>query len=334
MARNNFEPTPEMKSLLIEVGSRDKGKSLAATQQLAKALELPLRKGIMSGNILDGIFEAVSLEADAAPEFPLDLLAPGTEKDHIAYTIPNHGRIPERHVESDYVMVPTYDVASAIDWLLKHARAARWDLVGRAMEVLNGSFTKKMNDDGWHTLLAAGVDRNILIYDDDAGNGQFTKRLVTLLKTAMRRNGGGNSASNNRFVLTDLYVSPEAKEDVRNWGVDELDEISRRELLVNEGGLVDRIFQVNMHDLDELGDDQEYQRYFEGDLSGSMPAGDAEIVVGLDLNKNTSFVMPVKEQVSLFADDTLHRQKRAGFYGWAEVGFASLDNRNILLGSF
>jgi hypothetical protein len=43
--------------------------------------------------------------------------------------------------------------------------------------------------------------------------------------------------------------------------------------------------------------------------------------------------MPVREQVQIFEDDTLHRQKRAGFYGWAEQGFAVLDNRRVLLGA-
>ena len=103
----------------------------------------------------------------------MDFIAPGTEKDFVAYTIPNHGRIPERHVEGDYVMVPTYDVGASIDFLLKYARDARWDVVGRAMDVLQGQFTKKMNDDGWHTILSAGVDRNILVYDADATAGYF-----------------------------------------------------------------------------------------------------------------------------------------------------------------
>jgi len=52
------------------------------------------------------------------------------------------------------------------------------------------------------------------------------------------------------------------------------------------------------------------------------------------LDKNDSFIMPVKQEVQIFEDDTLHRHQRAGFYGWAELGFAVLDNRRILLGSF
>ena len=91
-----FEPTPEMNELLVRAGSLKKEESLSATSELAKALEIPLRKGVMSGDILDGIFEAIRLEAGATAEFPLDFLAPGTEKDFVAYTIPNHVSLPRK----------------------------------------------------------------------------------------------------------------------------------------------------------------------------------------------------------------------------------------------
>tara|TARA_B100002019_G_scaffold50768_1_gene43177 strand:- start:7205 stop:8230 length:1026 start_codon:yes stop_codon:yes gene_type:complete len=330
---NKFQPSPELTELLKRSGSANREESLNANAEFAKALELPLRQGVLSGNILDGIFEAVQLAPGATPEFPLDFLSPGSERDFVAYTIPNHGYIPERHVEGDYVMVPTYDVGASIDYLLKYARDARWDVVGRAMEVLEHQFVKKMNDDGWHTLLAAGVDRNIVVFDSDADAGQFTKRLVSLLKTVMRRNGGGNSASNNRGQLTDLYVSPEAMEDLRNWNVDQVDEVTRREIYTAADGAVNRVFGINLHDLDELGVGQEYQQFYSNTLNASMGGSDEEIVVGLDLRKRDSFIMPVRQEVQIFEDDTLHRQKRAGFYGWAEVGFAVLDNRRVLLGS-
>ena len=247
-----------------------------------------MRKGLLSGDILGGIFEPIALEAGASPEFPLDFISPGSEKDFVAYTIPNHGRIPERHVEGDYVIVPTYDVGASIDYMLKYARDARWDVVGRAMEVM---------------------------------------------ETVMRRNGGGNSSSLNRGSMTDLYVSPEAMEDIRNWGVDQVDETTRREIYVANDGAINRVFGVNLQDLDELGEQQEYQKFYENELAASVASGDKELVVGLDQSTNDAFVMPVRQDVQIFEDDQLHRQKRAGFYGWAEIGFGVLDNRRVLLGS-
>jgi hypothetical protein len=329
-----FNPSERLKKVLRASGSFNKEEALAATAELAKALELPLRQGVLDGNILDGIFEPIQLDQSATSEFPLDFLSPGTEKNFVAYTIPNHGYIPQRNVEGDYVMVPTYDIGASIDWLLKYARDARWDVVGRAMEVMEAQFVKKLNDDGWHTLLSAGVDRNIVVLDSDAAAGQFTKRLVSLMKTVMRRNGGGNTTSMNRGALTDLYVSPEAMEDIRNWNVDQVDETTRREIFVAEGdNALTRIFGINLHDLDELGEGQEYQLFYTDQLGASVPTGDVEICVGLDLRKNDSFVMPIRETVQVFEDDTLHRQRRAGVYGWAEQGFACLDNRRVILGS-
>ena len=332
----NQRPSDEFIALLRKSGDADINVASAAQREFAKALELPLRKGVLVGNILGNIFETVNVEPGATTEYPLDLVSPGLEGEHVAYTNPGHGRIPERSVEGDYVTIPTYSITSSVDYLLRFAREARWDIVGRAMQVMEAGFVKKMNDDGWHTLLAAGVDRNILVYDADATAGLFSKRLVSLMQTVMRRNSGCNSASVGRGRLTDLYVSPEALEDVRNWGLDQVDEVTRREIYTasEDGAPITRIFGVNLHDLDELGEGQQYQEFFTNDLGGAVQGSDVELVVGLDQSKSDSFVMPVKAQLQVFEDPTLHRQQRAGYYGWAELGFGVLDNRRVVLGSF
>jgi hypothetical protein len=329
-------PSDEIINLLRQSGDADASVAIPAQREFAAALESPLRKGVLVGNILGNIFETIQMEPGATPEFPLDLISPGLEGEHVAYTNPGHGRIPERAVEGDYVMIPTYSIASSVDYLLRFARDARWDVVSRAMQVMEAGFTKKMNDDGWHTILAAGVDRNILVYDADAVAGSFSKRLVSLMQVVMRRNSGGNSASSSRGRLTDLYVSPEALEDIRNWGETEVDEVTRREIYTSTdgGSAITRIFGVNLHDLDELGEGQEYQNFFANDLGGSLATDKTELVVGLDQSTNDSFVMPVREDLRVYEDPALHRQQRAGFYGWAELGFGVLDNRRVILGSF
>lgn len=322
------------KQLLRTAGSNNKAEALAAQHEIAVALTTPLREGVMSGDILGNIFQKETFEPGVQPEYPLDFLAPGTEREYVAYAIPSQGMIPHKFIEGDYVTMPTYEIGAAIDWTLRYAKHARWNIVLKALQVLEGMFVKKLNDDGWHTLLAAGVDRNILVYDSDAAAGQFTKRLVSLMKVIMRRNSGGNSTSINRGKLTDLYMSPEGVEDIRNWGVDQIDEVTRREIFQMGDGTVNRVFGVNLHELDELGESQEYQTYFTSELGGSLQASDVELVVGFDLSKNDSFVMPVRTELELFEDDSLHRQRRHGYYGWLECGFGVLDNRRVIVGSF
>ena len=329
-------PSDEFIALLRRSGDPDLQVATAAQHEFAKALELPLRKGVLIGNVLGDIFETFTVEPGASTEYPLDLVSPGLEGEHVAYTNPGHGRIPERSVESDYVTIPTYGITSSIDYLIRYARDARWDVAARAMQVMEAGFVKKMNDDGWHTLLAAGVDRNILVYDGDATAGLFSKRLVSLMQTVMRRNAGGNTGSANRGRLTTLYVSPEALEDVRNWGLDQVSDNVRTSIYnAPEGGApITRIFGVDLRDLDELGEGQEYQEFFKNALGGAVQASDVELVVGLDQTSRDSFIMPMKQALQVFEDPTLHRQQRIGYYGWAELGFGVLDNRRILLGSF
>jgi hypothetical protein len=336
MAKNKtlFETaTAEEVALLKRIGSPKREESVAAMENFAEAIILPLRQGIMAGDIVTDIFQRIDLQPGVNAEFPLDFLAPGTEKDYVAYAIPSHGRTPEKKIEGDYVTIPTFDIGNTISWNLKYARDARWDLVSKALRTMRDGFVKKTNDDGWHVLLAAGVDRNILVFDADASAGQFTKRLISLMKVVMRRNGGGNSTSINRGKLTDLYLSPEALEDMRDWKIDQVDDITRREIYVADDGTINRVFSVNLHDIDELGEDQEYQSYFTNELGGTLASGDVELVVGLDLRSEDSFVMPIRADVEIYPDDQLHRRRMAGYYGWKEHGFGVLDSRRVIVGS-
>lgn len=331
------EVSANMMKLLATAGSSDFAVARVAARELAIALNLPLKQGVMNGTNLTGIYESILFPAGTSIEFPLDFVAPGNEKDFTAYTISNHGRIPENTVQGDYVMVPTYDVGSSIDFLLKYARDARWDIVKRAMEVLEASFVRKNNTDGWRVIISAGKNRGIMVFDDTAAAGFFTKRLVSLMKTTLRRNAGGNVTSVAKARLTDFYLSPEAMADMYTWDLTQIDDQSRNKIFQStsddgEGPLVG-FFNVRFHALDELGVGQEYQLYFTNTLSGTMGSGDLEIVVGLDLQKSDSFVRPVRQPLQIFEDEGLHRQRKMGWYGWEEGGWSVLDARRVVLGS-
>lgn len=332
---SDINPTQEMVDLLKKTGSTDKREAAKAMRALAQALQIPLREGVLTGNIVNEIFTPEPLDPGATAEYPLDFYQLANDGEHVAYVIPSEGAIPTRHVGGDVVTVQTYDIGSSIDWLLKYSRQARWNIVARAMEVLEAGFQKKMNTDGFRAIIAAGVGRNQLVFDSNAAAGQFTKRLISLMKTQMRRLAGGNSASLQRGRLTDLYISPEAIEDIRDWDADEVDFITRREIFEADDGTgpLSMVYGVKLHDIDELGQNQEFQKFFTS-LGGSMGTSDEEIVIGLDLQKRDSFVMPIKEALSVFEDMTLHRRRRAGVYAWMELGFGVLDDRRVLLGSF
>ena len=344
------ELTPEAKNLLINAGSNEKGVALRAQAQIAKgiasalneraqAVTGPIREGILDGDIVSDIFVTEDFTDTTDLRIPLDLLAPGTEKEHVAYVIPDHGKIPMRRVEADYIQLNTYSIGSSIDCTRRFLKHARYDVLRRMIEVLNMSFVKKNNDDGWQTLLAAAQGRGIIAYDADADVGGFTPKLVSLMKTVVRRNGGGNSTSTGRKKMTDLYMSPEAFEDMSSWGLGLVADDIRTQIQRSDEGAVRGMYGVNFHDVDEFGVGQEYQLYYTSTLSGSLagtgPTADEELVVGLDLAQaDKCFIHPVSQEIEITEDENLHRHGLVGFYGSMEGGWAVLDVRNVLAGSF
>lgn len=336
MNKRPIRLSPENIELLRATAHEDPNIALAAQRAFAQALTEPLRQGIFDeDNLVAGggrIYAPAVLAPGAQANFQLDFVRPGTEDiDFTAFTMPKQGRIPERHVEGDELWVPTFRIANAIDWDLRYARDARFDVVQRALEVYRMGFVRKINEDGWHTLLAAANSRGLVVNDAAAQQGQFTKELVSKMQTSMTRNAGGNGQAGR---LTDLYVSMEAVEDIRAWDISEIDDVTRREILSSAGENMMRLYGTNIHSMTEYGVGQEYQLFIVNVLGRPVPANEEEFVVGLDLSTNDSFVQPIRQELQTFEDPTLHRQLRAGLYGTMEHGFAVLDNRRLQLGTF
>jgi hypothetical protein len=214
----------------------------------------------------------------------------------------------------------------------------------RAVRVYEAGYVKKINSDGWRTILAAADGRGLVVTASGAApftgstvvptpaQGQFTKELVSRMRTAMTRGAGGNGGGDGK--LTDLYLSLEAMEDIRAWDVDEIDEFTRREIFVNREYGLANVYGVVLHEMTEFGVGQEYQAFLTDIVGRALPANTAEFVVGLDLSTMDSFVMPIRKELETLDDPALYRQQRMGIFGWMEHGFAVLDPRRVLLGAF
>jgi hypothetical protein len=327
------------------MGHPDEGVASAARRAFAQGLTMPLRQGVFDRDNLGDIFTPQVIPPGATANYPLDFIRPGEEDNYIAYSLAEQGRLPERRVEGSEINVPTFKIGNSIDWDLKYVQEARWDIIRRALEVYEAGYVRKINTDGWRTLLTAAGDRGLTVTASGAAPltgasacattlpsaGEFTKELVSRLHTAMVRAAGGNG---NAGRLTDLYVSMEAMECVRTWDASRIDEFTRREIFVSpELGLA-RIYGVLIHEMTEFGVGQEYQAFLTDVLGVALPVNTAEFVVAMDLADRDSFVMPIKEELKTMDDPALYRFQRQGIYGWMRHGFAVLDNRRIMLGAF
>lgn len=330
--------TEDEKNLLRMTASKDSAKAAEYRAAFAQVVEGAWKSAVLEPDTLGGIFDKNILPPGADAKYPLDFYGPGQQGLYKAFVIPKEGAIPDQTVEGDEIYVPTYKVGNSISWSLDYARDARWDIIARAIEVFNEGFIMKMNDDGWHTVLAAATS-NAVQSDSAAAAGVFTTRLLVNLQTAIKRLTGGRNS-----VVTDLYLSPEALGDIRAlsaFTVDNSDDAVMRvdpetvkQVIFQSGDQYPALFGVKLHELQELGVGQEYQTYLTGTLGASLAGGgDNEFCVALDLKHRDSFVMPVREDMSMFDDPSLHKKARAGIYGWAEIGFCAIDSRRALLGS-
>jgi len=327
----------EATDVLKKTASADRAESQQYLRAFAQQFAPVLKQAVFDEDTLGDIYTRVPVEAGATPRFPLDFIAPGTEDDFVSFTMPKQGRVPEKHVEGDELFIQTYKIANAIDWDLDYARDSRWDVIARALDVYKSGFTKRLNDDGWHVALATANSGGFMIEDSAAAVGNFTPGLIYRMKTIQKRRTRNGD-------LTDLYISSEAWEDIRNWSTTEVSDNVREKLFfAPDFKSVGSIGGVNLHELRELGAGtggtaEEYQEYTVSTLGATLSTAtnnDEELVVGLDLSKRDSFLMVERGEMETFeTGEQLHRQGRAGYYGWMRVGFAGVDNRRAILGSF
>lgn len=329
--KSRREVTDEMKSMLRRAGSSNMGESLRATRELVVALELPLQSAILKGDLASGVFDRVDFEPDAPVEFPTDAVGPGEDGDFVAYTASPTGAPHQRVIDGDSISVNTVDVRNSIDIRRKYAKRARWDVLTRAMRVCEAGHVYKNNIDAFSTVIAAGLSRNFLVTDSAATVGVFSPKLVATAITKFRRLGGGNTASTNRYRLSDILMSVEAGESVLGWDATMVDDYTRRTIIISaEDTGMKQVFGIDLHTLDELGVGQEFQQLF-ASLGGSHTNSKTQIAIGLDLVADNTFVNPVREDLKLYEDMTAHRHGMISMYSETDRGYADLDSRGTML---
>jgi hypothetical protein len=337
--------SPKLANMLKATASTDEVIRSKALTEFYDVLGPLIRDGVQVGDITGGIFTEVNLPPGVTPEFRLSPIRPGTENEYRAYTNPGMGHIPERTFFGDKIILPTIDVTNSQSWPLKYAREARWDVVAKALEVFMAGFVYKKNDDCWHTILKAAADRGMTLYDAAAQSGQFTKRLFSQVDIAMKRNGGGNSASLRRGKATNIYVSPEAIQEVLNWNVDQIPDVVRAQFYSMSGSdnpTMD-ILGVKLHELYELGAGQVYQTYYTSTLGANLvpiiadgvhAVADVELGIAVDLMNRDSFILANTHPLEVHEDPYLHRAQMGGVYGFSSYGIGCLDSRRLLALSF
>lgn len=335
--------TPEQVELIKAMASKDGTVAREAGEAFAAFLGPVVNKVLMAAGTASAVYTDLPFDEDDSPSIPLDLFAGEGEGYVSTWSQTVAGGLPTSTVEGFGEMkVSTYRLDSAVSFLKRYARRGRLDVVSKAVERMANEVLVKQERNAWAVVLKAlGSSGRVL---DKAGGTDSTfqlsmlNALVTAVKRVNTSYAGGSTTE--AYGLTDIFVSPEVKEDIRAFayqpiGISATTDLPAniREGIYNSAG-TQEIYGISIHELIELGEGQKYQTLFNDFYSGAgWDSTTDELVIGLDLTKD-AFVRPVARQAesggtftALPDDQFVSRSEKIGFYGFLEEGRVCIDSR-------
>jgi hypothetical protein len=357
--------TPEQVELIKAMGSRDATVAREATQAFAAFIGPVVSKVLMQAGTASAVYSDLAFDEDDNPSIPLDLFAGEGEGYTTVWSQNVGGGLPTSEVSGfSELKVATYRLDSAVSFLKRYARRGRLDVVSKAVERMTNEVLVKQERNAWAVVLKALAEARTKFdgvtptdHIESVSGGALTlgglNSLITLVKRINTSYAAGTTDSS--YGLTDLFVSPEIKGDIRafaynpvgggvaassysateNGKVTDLPSGVREEIYRGAG--TQEIYGIAIHELVELGVGKKYNTLFD-DLTAGTPTFDAstaEILVGLDLTKD-AFVRPVARNsetggtfTALADDQFVMRADKIGFYGALEEGRVCIDGRAV-----
>jgi hypothetical protein len=356
--------TPEQVELIKAMGSRDVAVAREATEAFAAFIGPVVSKVLMQAGTASAVYTDAPFDEDDSPSLPLDLYY-NEGPDYVTVWSQNvAGGLPSSTVEGfSELKVSTYRLDSAVSFLKRYARRGRIDVVGKAVERMSNEVLVKQERNAWAVVLKALAEArspytNSGGYVSDATNGHVIRsaanndfqladlnNLMTLVKRINTSYAGGTTTDS--YGLTDLFVSPELKADIRAFAYNAFTTVGtqgtnlpdgvREEIYRNAG--VQEIYGVTIHELVELGINAKYSQLYDvfAANAGQVALGTtSELAIGLDLGRE-GFIRPVARQAEsggtfnvLPDDQFVTRSEKTGFYGFLEEGRVCIDARTVV----
>lgn len=352
-----FKETPEQVELIKAMGSKKPEVAREASEAFADYISPVIQQVLMQADTASSIYTDVVYDEDDNPSYPLDLFYEQRNSDNYVTVWSQNmaGGLPSSQVSgTQELKISTYRLDSAVSILKKYARKGRLDVVSKLVERMAQEILVKQERNAWAVLLKALAEGKGTagsagdhIVDSTGSTGPFTvdslNRLITKMKRLNKSFAGGTPASTYSEGVTDLFVSPEVKQDIRAMAYQPLNPGASGENIPDDAKSVawksagiPTLFGINIIDLQELGVGQKYNKLFENFEGGSFAdASNHEVLIGVDSSKE-ALIRPVARNAdtgSTFTaipdDQYTQRQDKAGFYGSIEEGRACIDARAL-----
>lgn len=387
MSLIKLKETPEQIELIKAMGSKNLAVSREATEAVAAFLGPVIRKVLLTLGTSSAIYRDAEFDEDADPSLPLDLFYDQGEGFVTTWSQSQAGGLPTSTVNGiAELKFQTYRLDSAVSFNKRYARKHRLDVVSKAIERMVNEVLIKQERNAWAVILKALAEASTKV-PTTAGAGLTPttykhvisskaadtflladlNRLMTRIKRINESYSANTPIQPYSNGPTDLYVSPEVKEQIRAFAYNPINTASsdssgisgprgqfisdnmRDDIYRNAG--MQSIFGVVINELVELGLGQKYNTLFgafgnsvvtaggQGDSPNTSFSSSAdELIVAID-NSRGAFIRPVARQAesggtfSVLPDGQWDgygaRVEKVGFYGFLEEGRLCIDARAI-----
>jgi len=364
-----FDKNPEQIELIKALASDNKTVAMEAQEAFAAFISEVVQQVLLQAGTASMIYRDVEFDEDDSPSIPLDLYY-GLNEGHISvWSQTVGGGLPTNFVQGMQEMkVNTYRLDSAISMDKRYVRRARLDVVAAGLERMANEILVKQERNAWAVILkllaeasTTGVGSHVR-RANAAGVFQLDdmNRIWTLVRRLNSAYTGGTPQGLQSRGLTDLFVSPEVKEQIRSFAYQPMNTRNASVTSNNAGNIAlpdsvrediyraagtQEIFGVTINEMLELGRSRKYNDLFDTFSSAnisSIATGGAgtpfasatdDLIIGIDASRN-AFLRPVaiqsesRGQVKVLPDDQfLARSQKVGFYSFVEEGRVAVDAR-------
>ena len=381
--RLKLKNTPEQVELIKAMGSKNQLVAREAQEAFAAFLGPVVRRVLQQAATAGAVYTDAPFNQDEGASYPLDIYYNETNDGYVSVWSQNvAGGLPTSQDVSavQELKIATYRLDAAVSITKKYARQARLDVVSKLIERMSQEVLLKQERNAWAVVLNALANASpssvpaasvgitslkagshvIPAYNQGRFQLQDLNKLMTLNKRINQSWAGGTTDAAYSNGITDLYVSPEIKEQLRAFAYQPMNTVQAtsgqtsiplpdnvRTEVFNSAGMQE-IYGVNIVELNELGVGQKYNTLFDEFDSGnvgphssagtadSFTGSDDELLVGVD-NSKGAFVRAIAQDsdtgdtFSTSPDDQFtQRNERIGFYGSLEEGRVCIDARAVV----
>jgi len=365
-----IQETPEQVELIKACASKDKLIAEEARAAVAELVGPVISEVINNAPTVSSLYQTLAFSEDDNLSIPLDLFHDVTDQDYIrihSQSVAGGLSTNELYPAHDELKFKTYTLDSAISLDKKYLRKGRSIDISKVFTRMAQEFLLKQEKTSINQLLGALIAGDTRINGSSAAGNHIIRsttnnqlqlddfnRLITLSKRLWSSYSSGTPVGGPMVGVTDLLMSPEMVEELRNMAYNPVNTRSgatttsgatsipateeMRKQLMNQGGLPS-FFGIGIIEILEMGIGQRYNKIFDalaGDTTYGGTAFDQtvdEIVVGIDRSKESLIRPAVREEgvsteVSVQVDDQfVSRQNKLGWYGKIEEGRIVIEDR-------